>query len=166
MNLTLHEITDDYLRAIDQLSDEPDPQKAQDILECIGGSLQQKASNVALFYRNLEAIGDAIEDEIKRLQGKQAAITAKQERLLGYLAGNLKRAGITRIEDSPLVTIKFAKNPASVDVLAESQIPEQFWVQPEPPPKRLDKRAILAALKQGEDVPGACIKQGERLVIE
>jgi hypothetical protein len=163
MQITLYELTEDYRRALDQLADEPDAEKAADILGSIAEPLQDKAVKVALYVRSQDVTEKAIEDEITRLSHHLESVRAKRERLQSSIERAMRVAGVTSIEH-PLLTIKFKKNPPSVDVLCEADIPATYWKQPPTPPKAIDKRALLAALKDG-DVPGACLKQTERLTI-
>jgi hypothetical protein len=165
MQLRLYEIADDYRRALEQLADEPDREKAGQIMESIAGALQDKGANVALFLRNEEADIAAIEHEQERLARLREWKLNRVERLRNYLAFNMKRCGMPEI-NHPLFRIRFKKNPPAVDVLCEAQIPPEFWTQPEPPAPRLDKQAIAKAIKAGQDVPGATLVQSERLVID
>jgi hypothetical protein len=162
-NFSLYELTSDYARAIHQLADEPDKDRAGQILDSIAEPLRDKAVRVGLFMRGLDVTEQALVAEIDRLQDHLKAITTKRERLHSSIETAMRVAGMTEIEH-PLLTIKFKKNPPSVDVLCEADVPAEFWKQPPPPPRSIDKRALLAALKDG-DVPGACLKQTERLTI-
>lgn len=162
-NFSLYELTSDYARAIHQLADEPDKDKAWQILDSIAEPLRDKAVRVGLFVRGLEVTEQALVAEIDRLQNHLKTVTAKRDRLYSSVEAAMRVAGIDSIEH-PLLTIKFKKNPPSVDVLCEAEVPAEYWKQPPPPPKSIDKRALLAALKTG-DVPGACLKQTDRLTI-
>ena len=60
-DLTLYTVADQYLADIKKLQDmEIDDQTFADTLEGLAGDLEVKATNVALFIRNLEANADAI----------------------------------------------------------------------------------------------------------
>jgi hypothetical protein len=72
---------------------------------------------------------------------------------------------IERIE-CPLFTMKIQKNPASVDVYDPLSIPAEYMVTPEPPPARVDKKALATAMKVGHEIPGARMVQGVRLSIK
>lgn len=165
MKYSLYNITHDYLRAIDQLADEPDAQKAADILECIGGALQDKLGNVALYVRTLDANRDMVEQEIARLTIIKDSLSVKRATLVKRMDDAMAAAGITEVAH-PLLTIKRKKNPPACEIYNEALLPAQYMVQPEPPAPKPDKRAILAALKAGEQIEGARIVQADRLVIE
>jgi len=163
-NFSLYELTADYVRAIEQLATEEDQTKAADLLECIGDAFEQKAINVGLYIRGLEAEQIAVKNEIDRLFLLASSVSAKRAKLEEYLERSMLAVGKDKIE-SPILKIGFRKNPPSVAVLDESAIPRRFFVQPPTPAPRLDKRALLAELKDGA-VDGAELQQNSRLVIK
>ena len=163
-NFSLYELTADYVRAIEQLATEEDQNKSADLLECIGDAFEQKAINVGLYIRGLEAEQAAINTEIARLSNLAETSCKKQQNLVEYLERSMLAVGKDKIE-SPILKIGFRKNPPSVNVLDESAIPRRFFVQPPTPDPRLDKRALLAELKDGA-VDGAELQQTTRLVIK
>jgi hypothetical protein len=61
-----------------------------------------------------------------------------------------------------LFTVAIQNNPQSVEVLDESKIPKDYFV--EQPPK-LKKHLLLASLKQGEEIAGVELKQSRSLRI-
>ena len=163
-NFSLYELTADYLRAIEQLATEEDQTKAADLLDCIGDAFEQKAINVGLYLQNVGAKIDAIGNQIERLQQLKYEAEAEHDRLMQYLERSMLAVGKDKIE-SPILKIGFRKNPPSVNVLDESKIPPRFFVQPPTPEPRLDKRALMAELKDGA-VDGAELQQTSRLVIK
>lgn len=163
-NFSLYELTADYMRAIEQLATEEDQSKAADLLECIGDAFEQKAINVALYMRGLVGQQESIKAELARLVDLSTAVEAKRAKLEEYLERSMIAVGKDKIE-SPILKIGFRKNPPSVNVLDESAIPRRFFVQPPTPEPRLDKRALLAELKDGA-VDGAELQQTTRLVIK
>lgn len=74
-------------------------------------------------------------------------------------------AGITKIEYAD-ITISRRKNPASVEVFEEGLVPQAYMRTPLPPPPEPDRKAILAALKAGEEVQGCRLVQKERVDIK
>lgn len=161
----LYEIRQEYLHALDGLTDpEQDfPLEAiNDTLEGIEGQLQEKATNVAMFMRNLEAAAEAIKQAEAGMAARRRAIERRTQWLRDYLKQNMEASGITRIE-SPWFVLAVQKNPAAVEITDEANVPGQFKQQVVT--EKLDKTAIKEALKAGQDVPGAMLKQGTRLVI-
>ena len=127
--------------------------------------IADKAQGCEMVARTLEADVPAIDAEIKRLQDLKKARQAKAEALRKYVLDNMLACGIQRI-DAPLFSISIAKNPPSVEIFDDRQIPADYFADPPPPPPRVDKKLIAQALKDGHDVPGAKLTQGYRLNIK
>lgn len=142
-----------------------DPQVILDTLESLDGELNEKAISVAQFSRNLDATAAAVREAGKAMLERAARLEKRAESIRGYMLYQLQFAGVSKIE-CPWFVIQVKKNPAAVVIDDEAAIPEAFKVQPEPPPPRPDKKAIGAALKAGEDVPGARLVQSDRLEIK
>ncbi len=64
----------------------------------------------------------------------------------------MEQADVQKIE-SPTVTLRIQKNPPSVEILAEDQLPARFIKIKQI--TEIDKTGMLAALKNGEAVTGA-----------
>ena len=92
-------------------------------------------------------------------------IQKRADSIRAYLLFHMQAITQKRIE-TPEVVIRRQNNPAAVVVTDEHAIPAQFWVQPEPPPLRIDKKAIKAAIDAGARVEGAYVEAGEHLRIE
>lgn len=166
MNIALYKIADDYLVAMNRLQDmEIDEQTIADTLEGMAGELEVKATNVAMFVRNLEASADAIKSAEGDMAARRKAIENRAKRVKEYLQSQMTRTGITKIE-CPHFKLAIQDNPPSVVIDAESQIPAEFMKTPEPPPPSPDKKAISDAIKSGKEVPGAHLERGQRLVIK
>lgn len=141
-----------------------DEQAVADTLAGLEGDIQTKAQSVAAMTLNVEAWAQAAEDASKRLAERAARMRKRGDWLRQYLFANLKASGMTKVE-SPEFTVSIRKNPAAVQIADGIILPAKFMVQPEPPPPRPDKRALLDALKAGEQIEGCQIVQGERLDI-
>lgn len=166
MNMSLYVLADEYQQAATQLADLDLPDEVvADTLESLQFPIEQKAANVAMFVRNLEATAEAIKAAEGEMAKRRKALENRASSVREYLKVNMLRTGITKIE-CPLFKISVRDNPASVRVIDESAIPSQFMRQPEPPPPSPDKKAIGEALKSGDDVPGCVLERGNRLEIK
>lgn len=145
-----------------------DAQAIADTIEAESGALEEKAQRVAYAPKILDAEADAIEAAAKEMVARAKAKRTRAANIREYLKTCMEVAGVSKIECSHFaITIK--KNPPSVDVWDEKQIPEKFMRLPEPLPPPVavpDKKAIMEAIKAGEDVPGAQKAQGTRLEIK
>ncbi len=165
----LYQITQQYreLERLDPSEDLP-AEVIRDTLEALGGELEAKATNVARFVLNVEAMAEAVENASKAMKERAARIRRRADAVREYLRMNMQGAGIKKIEAVEF-TLTLKKNPPAVVIDDAGQIPSAFMVMPPPPPPpepRPDKKAIADALKAGTGVPGAHIEQAERLEIK
>lgn len=163
----LYELAGEYRAAAEQLADlDLPPEVVADTLEGLAGDLEQKATNVALFARNLEATAAAIKQAEADMAARRKAIENRAASIRDYLLRNMMACGIQKIE-SPWFDLAVRQNPASVVVDDIEQIPAEFMRQPEPPPPAPDKKAIKDAIeKEGREVAGCHLDFGHRLEIK
>lgn len=165
--IALYRLAGEYQQLAERLSNmDLDATTIADTIEASGltEAIADKAMGIEMVARTMEMHTPAIEAEIERLAALKKQRQAAADGLREYLKKNMIDAGIEKIE-GPLFKISLQKNPAAVDVFEAATVPEQFWVQPDTPPKVLDKKAIKKAIDAGEDVPGARLVQGKRLRI-
>jgi hypothetical protein len=164
-NLSLYQLSGNYLEALDFLTDPEADLPAEvinDTLEALGGELEDKVVNVAKFLRNMEAAAEAIKTAEADMAKRRKALESRVKWLKNYLKGNMEACGISKIE-CPYFKIAVQKNPAAVNILDEDAIPEQFkekviiW--------KIDKAAIKDTIKAGKEVSGAELINGTRLAI-
>lgn len=124
-----------------------------------------KAEAYTKFILKLESEADAAAAEIKRIQAlkkaKENTVNRLREHLLAALMVFTEEdaKGIRRYE-TPLAKLSTRKSQA-VEVLDESEIPDAFWVIK----KEISKSTISQAIKDGEQVPGAQLKDNISLSI-
>lgn len=161
----LYALAAEYRQAAAVLADlDIPPEVVADTLESIGGDLQIKAQNVALMVRSIEADAAAIKQWAKDAADRAKAVESRAEQLREYLARCLSDAGIEKVE-GPGVAISWRKSSAVVIDQAEL-IPAEFMRQKPPPTAEPDKTAIAAAVKAGQEVPGAHVEQRKNLQIK
>ncbi len=164
-NLTLYDIGQDYLQALDLFTDpEADiPMDAvMDTLEGIEGQMQDKAVNVAKFMQNLVASAKAIKEAEQQMARRRKAIENRATWFKEYLKNNMEAAGITKIE-SPWFNLAIQKNPEAVEIFDETSLPDEF--KSEVVTVKIDRSAIKQALQDGVGVSGAMLTRGTRLAI-
>lgn len=158
---SLYELAGEYHQAAVTLSNmDMDEQTIADTLEGLSGALEEKAKNVAFFVRNLESTAEQIKLAEKQMADRRKAMENRAERIREYLKTNMELAGITQIE-CPHFKLSIKKNPPSVVIDAESQIPADYMTQPVAPPPAPDKKLIAQAIKDGFEVPGAHLETGK-----
>lgn len=162
----LYTIADQYLQDLAKLQDlDMDPQTVADTLESLQGDLEAKATNVAMFVRNMEALAEQIKQAEAQMAARRKAIESRAESVRDYLLHNMQRTGISKIE-SPWFKIALRNNPPSVVVDDPELIPARYMRQAEPPPPAPDKKEIKAAIEFGENVPGARLVTKQSVIIK
>lgn len=164
--LSLYELSSNYLQALDFLTDpETDLpiETINDTLEALGGELEDKAINVAKFFRNMEATADAIKIAEANMAKRRKALENRVQWLKNYIKENMEHCGISNIE-CPHFKLSIQKNPAVINILDESAIPAQF--KEEVISWKIDKTAIKDAIKSGSIVPGTELAGSTRLTIK
>lgn len=164
--LKLYEISNQF-QALEQLGDSDDlpAEVIADTLEALAGDFDSKAVQVAKFVLSLEANAAAVEHAAKAMGARSARIRSRAESIKAYLQFHMQALEKKRIE-TPELIITRRPNPPAVVITDEHAVPAQYWVQPEPPPARLDKKAIKNAIDAGTRVEGAYVEAGERLEIK
>ncbi len=161
--LSLYELSANYLQALDFLTDPEMDLAVNDTLEALGGELEDKAINVAKFFRNMEATADAIKIAEADMAKRRKALENRVQWLKNYIKENMEICGISNIE-CPHFKLSIQKKPVAVNILDENAIPAQFkeavvsW--------KIDKTAIKDAIKSGSVVPGTELISGTRLAIK
>jgi phage host-nuclease inhibitor protein Gam len=162
MNMKLYELTDNYRRILDML-DEGQDEALQDTLDSIKDAIEQKAEGIAKIIRTMDAEAEAIKAEEQRLNQRRKAIESRRDGLKRYLEDQLNLTGIDKVKTATF-TVALQNNPPSVNVLDDTAIPQTFKVHI-PEQWNVDKKAIMQALKDGQEIPGVELFQGRSLRI-
>ena len=161
----LYELAASYRALADKLHDlDLDDQTIADTLESESGDLIEKGTNVAKVFRNMEALADQIKQAEQQMASRRKALEKRAASLKQYLHANMEKAGISKIE-SPWFVVSIRKNPASVVIDAESEIPSDY-MREIPASYSPDKAAIKSAIQDGVIVPGCHLEQSTRLEIK
>jgi len=159
----LYEITE-QMKQLEKLGDdgEIDQQALADTFEGLEGEFEQKAIALIQMTSNMNADIDQLDEMIKRLQARKKVLQNKKESWRDYLRTNMDAAGISKIE-CPYFAITLRKGQKVVDVYDEDLLPDEYVdIELVTKPR---KRDILQALKDGEDIPGATMKEGQKSLL-
>lgn len=99
---------------------------------------------------------DGLKEAIAKLIDRKARIEQRIELRRVALLAAMQTAEIQKIE-TPAGTLSRKAVPPTALILEESLIPSAYFVAQDP---KLDKRAVLVALKEGKEVPGAQLSNG------
>jgi Siphovirus Gp157 len=102
------------------------------------------------------AMASALRSRLANMQERLARIEARAEKKRALVASVMERADLRKLTE-PDFTVSLRPTPQPLVISAESEIPATYW-KPQAP--RLDRSALIAALKAGEQVPGASLGNG------
>jgi predicted nuclease with TOPRIM domain len=157
----LYELTQNYNNLL-ELADNPDvpTEMLKESLNSIDDEIDTKAENIAKVIKSIESDVAGLKGEEKRLADRRKGLENRIDNLKKYIESSMRAVGKEKIRGK-VFTLGIQRNAPSVDVTNEDAIPEQYFITK----RELSKKDILAALKKGEEVPGAAIKQTESLRI-
>jgi hypothetical protein len=161
--MNLYELTTD-LKELQEIDfTQAEEEQIEEVKGIIKTQIESKSAGIIAVIRNEESDIDAIKVEIKRLQELKKSKENKIENLKKYTKECLEDAEIKKVSTS-LGNMTVRKNPASVDVLDENLIPIEY--KKEVVEVKVDKKAILADLKEGVVIEGAALKNSTSLMIK
>lgn len=120
-----------------------------------------KLESVALFIKNLEADIAAMKAEEQTLAKRRSVKEKKAQWYRHYLSESMRSFGDTKL-DTPRCVLSFRKSEF-VEITDESKIRADLWKKADPKP---DTAAIKKALKSGEAIEGAVLKERQNLQIK
>ena len=163
--MTLYEIDSAILSCTDPETGEIIDPEALDALQM---ERDRKIEGVALWVKDLKAEAEAIGNEVKALTTRKKAAENKAERLKAWLGEALEG----EIFKSAKVRVSYTHN-TRLNVIDEQSVVkyiESHYTEPEELLRyqlpEIRKDAVKAAIKEGAEIPGACIEATESVVIK
>lgn len=170
MNMTLRDLTTEYQALMDMLNQEnPDLQAVADTLEGLAGEIEEKADNVATMVKEYTYLSEALKNEADNLTQRAKAARSRAEWLVQYLQTSMEALGKTKLE-TPRNKLTIKKTPAAVRFadenafLAWATLDHEEYIRQKAP--EIDKTAVKNALKDGKELPGVTLEQGQKLYIK
>ena len=134
----------------------------ESMMDQLEGEFNTKIDNICAYIKNQEALKSGISDEIKSLNDRKKSVDRKIDYLKGLITDSMARRDVKKLE-TPRNKISFRKS-VSVNVLDESQIDGSYFV--EKMERKLDKKTLLADLKNGVEVDGAELLEKQNIQIK
>lgn len=160
---TLYELTAQYMELLEMMLDpEIDSEVINDTMEMVADDLHDKANGYACIMAEINGRIDMIDVQIKRLQAMKKSLTANVDRLQSRLQETMVLTGERKFK-TDLFSFSIAKNPPSVKVDDESQVPFEFWTTPEP---TVNLKELKPWLKEHPECNWAHLEQTEGLRIK
>ncbi len=157
---TLYELTEEYTNALKDMEEAGfDAETISDSLSVIADEFETKAINCIKYEKSIDSDISSIGEEIKRLTAMKKTLADRKNAFREYIRHNMEVTGIDKIE-CPLFNITLRKAIKVAQIDDESAIDDQYKVVV-PETSRVDKKALLSALKTGP-VPGATLIDGAR----
>lgn len=155
-DLTLYNITNKFVDLMNKAEEgELTEKEYNEIGEEIALELQKKSASIIGYIRNTELLIEAMKSEEKRISDTRKMGEAKLDKFKQYVKENMEKLGLDKIP-TELGSLSIAKNPISVEVENENEIPKKF--KNEKITISIDKTAIKNHFKEtGEIVPGTRI---------
>jgi hypothetical protein len=122
--------------------------------------IHEALANAMKRLAELEMLGGAISNMMASMSSRKARLEKQYDNIRIAMAIAMETANIRRIENG-LGTLSLKSTPPKAEITDEAAIPSRFWKAQDP---KLDKRAVLAALKDKEDVPGAVLSNGGQTI--
>lgn len=152
-NLSLYNITSAFPIIMEQ--EEMSPSLKEELEKELTALLHEKSQNIIGYMRNIELTIDAMKTEEKRISEQRKALENKIENFKSYVKECMESNGFQKI-DTGLGSLTIAKNPMSVEIENEDEIPSEF--KQEIITTKIDKDAIKKHIKEtGEIIPGVII---------
>lgn len=155
-NISLYNITNRFAELMDKANDgELTEEEYNELGNELALELQNKSANIIGYIKNSESLLDAMKTEEKRLSDIRKQGKAKLEKFYQYVKENMEKLGLVEIP-TELGSLKINKNPMSVEIENEDEIPSEF--KQEIVTTKIDKTAIKNHFKEtGEIVAGTRI---------
>ena len=147
-NLSLYDITSGFPALLEntEMSDE-EKQKIQEELLTL---LKQKSQNIIGYIRNIELTVEAMKIEENRLSEQRKVLENKLDNFKQYVKECMEQNGIKKIETG-LGTISIAKNPISIEIENEEEVPDEFKTTITT--TKIDKTKIKDNFKETGEIP-------------
>lgn len=140
---------------------EIDEQTVLDTMESIGAN--EKLESYVYVQKNLEAEIDAFKAEIERMTARKKSLEAQVERLKNAQISFMQASG-QKSANAGTFKLTMRENK-SVEITDEAAIPAEY-ITVIPSSTRPDKKAMLAALKEGKEISGASLKTGWSVIVK
>lgn len=153
---SLYTITNNFVELMEKVSEgEITEEEYNRLGEELAIELKNKSVNIIAYMRNQESFVDAVKAEEKRLKEMREKTENKMEKFKQYVKENMEKLDLKEVP-TELGSLKIAKNPMSVEIENEDEVPSEF--KQEVVTTKIDKTAIKEHFKTtGEIVPGTRI---------
>lgn len=152
-NLSLYTITNSFTVLMEQ--EEMTEEEKAKVEEELTILLNEKSQSIIGYVKNIELTIEAMKTEEKRISDNRKTLENRITKFKEYVKDCMEKGGFSKIE-TELGQLSIAKNPMSVEIENEDEIPSEF--KQEIVTTKIDKTAIKNHFKEtGEVVAGVNI---------
>ena len=156
----LYEVVQEIAQLAEMLADGDITQDIyNDTVQAIGAEVD--VEEVIKAIRNESADAEMFKAEAERFTEKRRRAEAKAESLKKLVLDYLKVTEQKKV-DTGLFSVS-RRASKSCEISDESVIPAEYLIAQQP---KVDKKSILAALKDGAEIPGAILRESESIMIK
>lgn len=149
-NLSLYTITNAFPALMEQ--EEMTEEEKAKVVEELTNLLNEKSQSIIGYTKNIELTIEAMKTEEKRIADNRKSLENRLAKFKEYVKDCMEQGGFSKIE-TELGQLSIAKNPMSVEIENEEEVPNEFKV--EVVTTKVDKTAIKNHFKEtGELIPG------------
>lgn len=150
-SLSLYNITNKFVELMDKAQDgELTEEEYNELGNELALELKNKSSNIIGYIKNSELLLEAMKAEEKRLADIRKQGEKKLNKFYEYVKENMERLGLTEIP-TELGKLKIAKNPISVEIENEDEVPSEY--KTEVVTVKIDKTKIKNDFKETGEIP-------------
>jgi hypothetical protein len=107
----------------------------------------------------LDALDESINATKERMTARQHRLATQRETLITAICEAMIMTGMPRL-DTAAGLLSLKKVPPKLIVIADEDVPSQYWDVPEPPAPKINKKRLFDDIKAGKEVPGATKSNG------
>lgn len=156
--MKLYEITGNMKEIENMISEGVPEDQLIDSIELIKGDFESKGESILFLLANMNGDIEAFKAEEKRLSDRRRAIEKSKSKLEEYLVYNMQAMKLKKINGGTK-SASLSKPRPVLSITDESLIPDEY--RSIKVVDSIDKKAALAALKGGAEIPGATIGESK-----
>lgn len=147
-NLSLYDITNAFPMIMEQ--EEIAEEQKEELKQELTTLLEEKSQKIIGYTRNIELTIEAMKSEEKRISEQRKALENKLTKFKEYVKECMEKGGIEKVQ-TEIGSLTIAKNPISVEIINEDEIPNEFKL--EVITEKIDKTAIKEHFKATGEIP-------------
>tara|TARA_R100000234_G_scaffold117266_1_gene95439 strand:- start:416 stop:910 length:495 start_codon:yes stop_codon:yes gene_type:complete len=151
MKRSMNEITTDIMTQQMNMEMALNPEEFNVQIQELFTELYNKEDGIYWFYRDNEKKIEMINEHIDKCKNIKKMLSNSNERMKQLVIQSHEQTD-SMPKHSVFNPLKIRKSSGAVEVIDESDIPNEYWV--EVVTKKLDKKRILEELKKGSKIPG------------